>query len=282
MSLSERPKVSVVTVCFNSEEFLERTIKSVLSQTYEDIEYIIIDGGSKDRTLEILDKYKSKIGYLLSEQDEGIFDAMNKGIIASKGEILCFLNSDDYFYNIDAVKNAVDFFKKRKKVDFIYGDMLYHDPRAKITWRYRYPRFIMKIHFIGDSIGHPATFFSRAAFEKTGYYDTRFKIAGDCEWFLRALYRKRSRAMYTGQIVSVFQYGGISNSDAHRKLRLMERKMLFEMYFNFFELLLAKILNFILFGDLFRSIAKFILRPKGYNFLKNIKRNSFSSFREEI
>ena len=101
------PKVSVITVCYNAEEFIENAINSVLNQTYINIEYIIIDGASKDSTVPIINKYKSKITFFLSEPDNGIYEAMNKGIKAATGDILYFLNSDDIFYDKYVIENVV-------------------------------------------------------------------------------------------------------------------------------------------------------------------------------
>lgn len=272
MNLDKKSKVSIITVSYNSEKYIERTIKSVLAQSYGNKEYIIIDGGSEDNTLKIVERYKDKIDVIVSEPDNGVFDAMNKGIKAAKGEVLCFLNSDDYFYTTCIVEYAVNFLLKREGLDFIHGDLAYRDPVNGRIWRYRYPRFLTKIHFVNDSIGHPATFFKADAFKKSGCYDTQFKIASDREWFIKALYKNKMKTMHMRRIVSVFQYGGMSNDVNFRNKILAETNRIYEMHFSSFEVLLGKTLNFILSGNIFRSLLMLILRKKGYEFIRNLKR----------
>lgn len=272
MNLDKNPKVSIITVCYNSEKYIERTIESVLAQSYSNKEYIIVDGGSKDNTLKIAGRYKDKIDVIISESDNGIFDAMNKGIKMAKGEILCFLNSDDYFYTNYITEYAVNFLLKRENLDFIHGDLVYKDPVSDKMWLYKYPRFLTKFYFLNDSIGHPATFFRVAAFKKSGCYDAQFKISSDMEWFIKALYKNRLKTMHMRRIVSVFQYGGISNDIKYRNKLLAEKEKIYKMYFSSFEVLLGKTLNFILCGNMFRALLLFIFRKKGYDFLRNLKR----------
>ncbi|MEM5831420.1 MAG: glycosyltransferase family 2 protein, partial [Candidatus Aenigmatarchaeota archaeon] len=114
-------KISIITPSFNSEKTIEETIKSVLSQTYNDIEYLIIDGGSRDRTLEIVDKYKDKISKIVSEPDKGIYDGMNKGIKLATGEIVGILNSDDLYFDESVIENVMKAFKENQ-IDCLWGD----------------------------------------------------------------------------------------------------------------------------------------------------------------
>jgi len=272
MNLDKKPKVSIITVCYNSEKYIERTIKSVIAQSYSNKEYIIVDGGSKDNTLNIAGRYKDKIDVIISEPDSGVFDAMNKGIKMAKGEMFCFLNSDDYFYNNYITEYAVNFLLKREDLDFIHGDLAYKDPGSDKMWLYKYPRFLTKIYFLNDSIGHPSTFFRAAAFKKSGCYDTQFKISSDMDWFIKALYKNKLKTMHMRRIVSVFQYGGISNDSKYRNKLLVERKKIYKMYFSSFEVLLGKTLSLVLYGNLFRVLLRVIFRKKGYDFLKNLKR----------
>jgi len=119
------PKVSIITVCLNSEKFLEATLQSVLEQTYNNIEYIIIDGGSLDNTKEIIKKYEKDIDYWISEPDRGISDAFNKGLLASTGEIISFLNSQDYYLNKDVIQKVVNVFINKQEVSIVYGKTYY-------------------------------------------------------------------------------------------------------------------------------------------------------------
>ena len=121
--MNDSLKVSIVTVSLNKKEFLEDCITSLINQTYKNIEYVIIDGGSNDGSLEIFNKYRGKIKKLVAEKDNGIFDAMNKGIDLASGEIVYFLNSDDRFFDNNVVENVVKYFTEDETVDFIYGNI---------------------------------------------------------------------------------------------------------------------------------------------------------------
>ena len=129
-------KISVVTVCYNAADTIEKTILSVLNQTYHDIEYIIIDGGSTDGTVEIIRKYADKIAYWVSEPDKGIYDAMNKGIEVATGEWINFMNAGDRFYKSDVIKLIFDNMNCYDDVDIIYGDSLEEDHYGSIVYKY--------------------------------------------------------------------------------------------------------------------------------------------------
>ena len=263
-------KVSVITVTLNSRQYIERAIKSLLSQTYGNIEYIIIDGGSTDGTLEILDKYRDKIDFFVSEPDKGLYDAMNKGINHSTGEILYFFNSDDRFYDKNVIKKAVDYFSK-KRADFIYGDIL-NDHIDTGTYSYgKYPSFITKRHFIRSTIGHPAAFFRRRCFEKVGVFDIRYRIVSDYEWFLRALFKYYLKQRHINEIISIFQCSGISTDESNKESILREKESIQKLYFKPRELRIGRWLNFFLYGDIFRILARFIIGKKRYEYLSNIK-----------
>ncbi len=138
MEDQDKPLVSIITVCLNSEKTIEQTIQSVINQTYPNIEYIIIDGKSTDRTLEIIDKYKGKISILVSESDEGIYDAMNKGLKLATGELIGIINSDDW-YESDAVETIVNSFLADRNVQVIYGNMDVYDQDKFIRTIYPSP-----------------------------------------------------------------------------------------------------------------------------------------------
>lgn len=275
-------KVSVVTVCLNSGKLLEKAINSVLSQNYKNIEYIIIDGGSLDNTLNIIKKYESRISRWFSEKDKGVFDAMNKGINASTGDILYFLNSDDYLENESTIEKAVDFLKQERDADFIYGDIKYYDPLRNRIWRKRYPDFISRHYFLMNSIGHPATFFRSSCFKKAGFYNPDLKIAGDFEWFLRALYKIGLKAVHIRLTICVFRLGGFSSHASYAEKHLKEVRDAQKPYFNSLEIWLGCYLNMILSGEVFRKIAMFIIGQKAYDFLKGIKNRLVTCPRKAI
>lgn len=239
-----QPLVSVITVCLNSEKYLERAIKSVSEQTYPDIEYIIIDGGSTDGSAKIFDKYKNRINKLVIEKDNGVFDAMNKGIKLAGGKIIYFLNSDDRFYDNRVVEDAVTIFTKQSKIDFIYGNIVVFDPVTGNSYVEKYPGEVSKWLFIKKTIGHPATFFNASCFKKAGHFDDKYKIAADYEWYLRALYVNRLRPFHIERNISVFRLGGISTNGRYRDLYLSERREIQKRYFNAFELACSGILEF--------------------------------------
>lgn len=175
-------KISIITVCYNSEKTIERCINSVLGQSYSNIEYILIDGGSRDNTTKIIEKYKSKISYFVSEKDAGIYDAMNKGVLASTGEYLYFLNSDDWFLDSDSLQKMVTHIKQ--------DDALYH---AKIKYFHQDGRITLigkpvtpaDLKYELRGVHQPACLFPKNAFEKLGNFNTEYKIASDYDLIKR-------------------------------------------------------------------------------------------------
>ncbi len=175
-----KPLVTIVTVVYNNALHLVQTIESVLGQTYPNIEYLIVDGGSTDGTIGIIKRYDDRIAYWVSEADAGISDAFNKGIAAAHGEIIGMLNSDDW-YEGDAVACAVEAVRNRG-VDIVYGMLRTWDRDVK-------SEEVSADHELLEremSMNHPAVFATRAAYDKVGLYRTDFRYAMDYEWLLRA------------------------------------------------------------------------------------------------
>ena len=172
-------KVSIITVCFNAEKTIARTIESVAAQSYPDIEYIIIDGGSSDATLSIIDRYRHVVSRLVSEPDRGIYDAMNKGIRAATGEVIGIINADDY-YRPDAVRIAVDYLERG--FDYVFGSVQVGD---KVICRLDphkawYTNQIATKHTVGF-------FVRKHCHDILGLYDTRYRIAADLDFFYKLL-----------------------------------------------------------------------------------------------
>lgn len=238
------PKVSVVTVCYNAEKFIEQAINSVLNQTYNNIEYLIIDGASKDSTVSKINKYRSKIAFFLSEPDNGMYEAMNKGIKASTGEILYFLNSDDVFYDEYVIENVVKAFKKNSDVDLIYGPIIIKDPLTNESFMKPHD-YITKSFFIYNAICQQGIFYKADVFKKCGQFDTTYRIVGDYEWVLRAFYKYKVKRQYYESIIAIFRDGGISNSDEFSNLHITERQRVMKDYFSKFSVYKY---NFILFS----------------------------------
>ena len=207
-------KISIITVCYNSEATIQDTIESVLAQTHSNIEYIIIDGASSDDTLSIINKYKDKVSKLVSEPDKGIYDAMNKGVQLATGDVVGILNSDDFFESEDVVEAIVKCFKQNPNNDLIFGDVVFVNPNKldKITRHYSAKHFKMwKLRF-GWMPPHPATFIRKTAYQKTGLYSLNYKIAADYEMFIRLLMVNHLKFSYLNKVLVRMRAGGVSTS----------------------------------------------------------------------
>lgn len=213
-------KVSIITICYNSQETLEDTIKSVLAQDYNDIEYIIIDGASKDNTPKIIEKYKNCISHVTSEPDKGIYDAMNKGVEKANGDLVGILNSDDFYANNSVISNIVAAINKNNS-DSIYADLVYVDrmnPKKTIrTWRsgeYKHNLFLK-----GWMPPHPTFFVKKWVYEKYGKYNTSLKSAADYEFMLRVLHKHGISTSYFPETITKMRTGGESNASLNNRLR---------------------------------------------------------------
>lgn len=183
--MNKNPSVSIVTPSFNQASFLEATILSVIGQDYSPIEYMIIDGGSTDGSVDIIKKYENKLAYWASEPDKGQADAINKGWLRCKGDIVAYLNSDDT-YEPGAIKAAVEIFNQYPSIHFVYGDLNVIDENGRFISRFSAPDFKMRT-FIGDNCytRQPTTFFRMAALKEAGMLNTNMHYAFDYELFIR-------------------------------------------------------------------------------------------------
>lgn len=200
------PLVSIITVVLNGEKFLEQTFQSVFSQTYPNIEYLVIDGGSTDHTLNIIKKNESKIDYWVSEKDGGIFFAMNKGIELSKGEWIGILNADDY-YSPDTVQLVMNNALKTK-ANIVHGDILLITDTTQT-------RMSPDISLMSQqpSIFHPTCFVKKEVYHSIGKFDTQYKISSDYDFLLRCV-QKNCKFEYIPEILSHFRPGGMSGKCA--------------------------------------------------------------------
>ncbi|MED7789180.1 glycosyltransferase family 2 protein [Francisella sp. 19X1-34] len=217
-------KVSIITVCYNSEETIENTIKSVLSQTYENIEYIIVDGSSYDSTLDILAKYESKISKVISESDDGIYDAMNKGIALATGDIIGILNSDDCYSNNSVIDDIVKQFKQNDK-DMLFADLMFVNESNKILRYYSAKRFTPNKLKFGIMPPHPTLFVKKSVYDKYGVYRLDFKIAADYEIFVRFLLVNRLSYTYLNKCIINMLVGGVSTSNLQSKKIINQETM---------------------------------------------------------
>ena len=202
-------KFSIITVTYNSATTIEATIKSVLGQSCPNVEYIIIDGGSTDGTLEVVDKYRSKISKVISEKDSGIYNAINKGIRLATGDIIGILNSDDLYASYDVLKKITEIMNKTG-VDVCWGDLVCvgknNPDRIKRYWRsseYKEGKFRR-----GWMPPHPTFFVRREVYKKYGLFNTDFKIAADYELMLRFLEKNKVRSYYIPETLVKMRVGG--------------------------------------------------------------------------
>lgn len=216
-------KFSIITVCFNSDSTLEQTIQSVFNQTFKDIEYIVIDGGSTDGTLTILNKYKDHLKFI-SEKDSGIYDAMNKGLKIAKGEIIGMIGSDDFYPSNDVllqVSNAFDEFK----TDAIYGDKQYVNPEDlnKIVRFWTVGPYKKENWLEGWMPPHLSFYLKKSVYDSYGYYSTDFTCSADYELMLRMLYKNGVSAHYLPKVLMTMRNGGTSNASwKHRLIANLE------------------------------------------------------------
>ena len=258
------PLISVITVCLNSEKYLEETIKSVINQTYNNIEYIIIDGGSIDNTLDIIQKYENKIDYWISESDDGIYDAMNKGIILARGKWLNFMNAGDIFYENNTIERI--FLGKNYDVDFFYGD-------CKIVYNPKFSRIqqagVINNLWKGMIFSHQSLFTRSHVFEKYKF-NINNKIGADYE-FIYNCYINKHKFYNLHFPVSENLAGGLSDTD--RLGSILSRWSTVHKFSRDFRL---DVYYFILFFDtLIRIGIKKILPNKVYILLLRYKYNIF-------
>jgi len=208
-------KVTVITVCYNSQKFIEKTIDSVLAQKYENIEYLIIDGGSEDLTLSIIKKYANSSDKIkwLSEEDGGIYDAMNKGISLASGDIVGFLNSDDFYANDIVISTVVDNLNNSNH-DLCYADLDYvsRDFPGVILRKWKSRSFEFGLFAKGWCPAHTTLFIKRQALLDLGFYDLSYSSGNDVEWMMRALEVHRFKSNYIPQVFIKMRMGGVSNS----------------------------------------------------------------------
>jgi len=210
-------KVSIITVCYNAEKHIEETIQSVLSQDFNDLEYLLIDGGSNDSTVEIVNKYNSKIDFIISKKDEGMYDAMNKGIKLAKGELIGILNAGDLFVNEKVVSEIVN---KIEEKDAIYADLDYVNElnTNKVIRKWKSGEFNFTNFKYGWMPPHPTLFIRKKIYENFGMYRLDYKTAADYELMLRIFYKNECSAVYLNKVIVKMRVGGASNSSIKNRI----------------------------------------------------------------
>jgi glycosyltransferase involved in cell wall biosynthesis len=206
-----RPAVSIVTVVFNGAGTIEATIRSVLEQGYPDLEYIIVDGGSTDGTIEVIRRYEDELEYWVSEKDSGIYDAMNKAVGFCRGEWVGLINADDA-YTADAIRTAMTAVEGRPDINIVHGDILVRYPNGSIKTKHARPStFLLK--YWEMVLNHPS-FFVRRSYYATHPFNTSFKVSGDHHWTLRAWLEDPSQFLYVPLPLAYFAAGGASMTNS--------------------------------------------------------------------
>jgi glycosyltransferase involved in cell wall biosynthesis len=216
-----KPLVTVITVCYNSANSLERALQSVAIQDWPNVEHIVIDGGSTDDTLAILDRYQNHLAQVVSEPDKGIYDAMNKGLDRATGDIVCFLNADDQYASSHVLSRIAQQMQEHQ-LDAILGDVAFFhatDPTRTVR-RYRSDRFTPERLAWGWMPAHPALFFNKSVVQRVGRFKTEYRIAGDFDYIARAFYGCDMRYEHLPEVLVQMQTGGASTAGWRSKVLL--------------------------------------------------------------
>jgi len=214
-------KVSIITTPFNAEKTIEETILSVLNQTYGDIEYIIIDGKSSDKTMDIVNRYKDRISHIVSEPDNGQYEAKNKGIRLASGDVIGFLNADDFYTTGEVVEKIMRVFLD-KDVDCMWADVIHINSKDEKTEKEKVIRYWRSSSYRnglferGWMPPHSTFFAKRWVYEKHGGFNTDFKISADYEIMLRFLHKYRISGYYLPEVLIKMRVGGASNGNIKR------------------------------------------------------------------
>jgi glycosyltransferase involved in cell wall biosynthesis len=205
-------KISIITVCYNSTKTIEKTIQSVLSQNYPDFEYIIIDGGSNDGTIDIINKYREKISQFISEPDQGISDAFNKGLRLANGEIIGILNSDDW-YEPETLKVVASQLSENKKCDYLVGSQRYWDKNGGNYIVRPDKNYAKKIKYMMPRLNHPSSFFRKNVYKSIGLFNLNYRYAMDYDLFLRA-FLAHKEPLFVDKVITNMNLEGASDTHA--------------------------------------------------------------------
>jgi glycosyltransferase involved in cell wall biosynthesis len=247
-----KPLLSVITVVFNNVEHIERTVLSVVNQTYSEIEYIVIDGVSTDGTLEILQRFNNNIDVLVSEPDKGIYDAMNKGLKIAKGEYVLFMNSGDELYENNTVEQV---FKSTPNADIYYGETEMLDENLVNQGRRRHQtplQLNIESFKYGMSVSHQAIFIKKIIVKS---YDQKFKLSADIDWILDSIV-KADKIVNTQIVTTKYLMGGLSKKKHLQSLK--ERYQIFKKYYGF----LPNLFNHVVIA---KNLAWFYLKNRKTN-----------------
>ncbi|NEM98881.1 glycosyltransferase family 2 protein [Pontibacter burrus] len=213
-------KISIITIVYNNRETIADAIESVLGQTYPDVEYIIVDGQSTDGTVEVIQRYGNRISKFISERDNGLYDAINKGISLATGEVIGLLHSDDIFYSTESIAQVARAFQDYH-TDSVYADLLYVQKAniAKVVRNWVSGNYKRENFLLGWMPPHPTFYVKREVYERLGLYNTSFKSAADYELMLRYLYKHNISTIYLPEVLVRMRVGGKSNVTLKNRIR---------------------------------------------------------------
>lgn len=206
-------KISIITVVYNNEDTISEAIESVLGQTYKNIEYVIIDGGSKDNTVNCINRYKEQLGYFVSEKDYGIYDAMNKGIKACTGDVIGILNSDDLYENFNVIASVMEEFNTDSELDILYGNLVYvkSNDTKKVVRNWKSKSYYQLFFEHANVPPHPSLFVRSKVYNETGLFDLQYKLAADYELMLRMFKKHHFKSKYINKLIIKMRLGGATN-----------------------------------------------------------------------
>jgi glycosyltransferase involved in cell wall biosynthesis len=221
-----KPFLSIITINYNNSIGLEKTMQSIILQTFKDFEYLVIDGASNDGSLEVIRKNQTAINFLISEPDKGIYNAMNKGIKAAKGDYLLFLNSGDILNG----KTAVEDFISHKDFggDIIYGDYQFENGEKV------FPDQLTPLFFVRTSLPHQSTFFKREVFDEMGMYEEHYKIVSDRVFYIKCFLSNQFLFKHVPYSLSIYDLSGISNNPQHTEKQAIENEGMFQEHYGVF------------------------------------------------
>jgi glycosyltransferase len=225
-------KVSIITVCYNRVETIEKALLSVLQQSHSNIEYIVIDGQSTDGTQAILEQYSPKLAHYICEPDNGMYDALNKGLALASGDIIGLVHSDDELYDTNVITRIVEKFNDNLDIEAVYGDGIYvsnSNPSQTIRNRIGGEFSIKKIKS-GWLPLHPTFYIKRSEVERLGYYNLNYRIASDTDFLLRYLYLNRTRVAYLHLYIIRMRLGGMSTSKSRAIEVLIEDYKIYKSF----------------------------------------------------
>jgi glycosyltransferase involved in cell wall biosynthesis len=206
-------KISIITVVYNNEKTILDAMQSVLSQSYENIEYVVIDGKSKDNTVNLINEYKDKLGYFTSEKDNGLYDAMNKGIKACTGDVIGILNSDDLYQDSNVIKVIMEHFNNDPELDILYGDLVYvkSDDTNKVVRNWKSKSYYNNFFENANVPPHPALFVRNKVYKEAGVFNLQYNLAADYELMLRMFKKYNFKSKYINRLIIKMRLGGATN-----------------------------------------------------------------------